>query len=76
MSASFQTVQGRSFGSKEIPYLQALQLLQSLLDELLHLTSVLDLLMLPESVSRPPLRIFSEVVRRKVVALSQELSVL
>lgn len=56
--------------------LQALELLEPLLDKLLHLPWVLNLFVLPESVSRPPLGIFSEVVGRKVATLAQELSVL
>jgi hypothetical protein len=52
-----------------ITHLQALKLLDPMLDQLLHLSAILLALMLPESISRPSLRILSEVVRSELRAL-------
>lgn len=50
-------------------YLQDLKLLQPLLYQLLDLPRVLDAAVLPEGISRPALRILSEVVGGELVAL-------
>jgi hypothetical protein len=56
--------------------LHDLQLLEALLYELLYPPRVLYALVFPEGVPRAPLRIFSEVVGGKLLALPQELPVL
>lgn len=52
-------------------YLDDLELLKSLLYQILYLSGILDMLILPICVSRPALRVFSEVVGLKLLALSQ-----
>lgn len=58
------------------PHLHHLQLLQALLHQLLYLPLVLDRLVLAERVPCSPLRVFSEIVRCELLALSEELAVL
>ena len=58
------------------PHLHHLQLLQALLHQLLYLPLVLDRLVLAERVPCPPFRVFSEIVGRELLALSEELAVL
>jgi hypothetical protein len=55
--------------SNFITHLQALKFLDSMLHQLLHLSAILLALMLSESISRPSLRILSEVVRSELRAL-------
>lgn len=57
-------------------HLEHLQILQSLLHQLLHPPRVLHALILPERVPRPALGILAKVVGRELVALAEELSVL
>lgn len=59
-----------------MPYLHHLQLLQSLLYECLYLSWVLYARVLSECVSRSALRVLSEVVGLKLLALTQQLAVL
>lgn len=66
----------RSGGHETGPHLHHLQLLQALLHQLLDLSLVLDRLVLTERVPCPPLRVFSEIVRCELLALSEELAVL
>lgn len=58
------------------PHLHHLQLLQALLHQLLYLPLVFDRLVLAERVPCPSLRVFSEIVRCELLALSEELAVL
>lgn len=58
------------------PHLHHLQLLQALLHQLLYLPLVLDRLVLAERVPCSPLRVFSEIVRCELLALSEELAIL
>lgn len=52
-----------------VKYLQALELLQAMLNQLLDLSGVLFLAMLPECISRPSLRILAEIVGGELIAL-------
>lgn len=58
-----------STGTLWCTHLQCLELLQALLHQLLNLSLVLHILMFPEWIPRPALRILSEVVCRKLFAL-------
>ena len=60
----------------DISYLQHLQLLQSLLDQLLLLPVILHILVLPECVARSPPCVLAEVICCELLALTQELTVL
>lgn len=61
---------------KGLAYLEHLEVLQPLLHKLLHLSRILHVLVLPESVSCTALGVLSEVVRRELVSLAQKLTVL
>lgn len=57
-------------------HLHHLQLLQALLHQLLYLPRLLDRLVLPKCISCPPLRVFPEIVRVELSALTEELAIL
>ena len=57
---------------EKIPYLHNLQLLHPLLQQLLYLPFLLLGPMLPKRISRPPPRVFAEIVRRELGRLPQE----
>lgn len=57
-------------------HLHHLQLLEPLLQQVLHLPGVLDILIFPEGVPRPPLRVLPEVVGLEALARPQKLPVL
>jgi hypothetical protein len=50
--------------------------MEPFLDESLYLPRILDILVPPEFVSRPALRVLAEVVGLELLALAKQLSVL